>query len=96
MMDIKWKDSRQIYWIILLVFGVWISFFDASSLRVQLDLWKTKRSLEKRKAYYESRMEQLVQEREELLGNDALLEKYARERYFMKKANEDVYVVEEN
>ncbi|WP_262491744.1 hypothetical protein [Nitritalea halalkaliphila] len=41
-------------------------------------------------------MEQLIQEREELLGSDALLEKYARERYFMKKANEDVYVVEEN
>jgi cell division protein DivIC len=35
-------------------------------------------------------------DREELLSDDALLEKFARENYLMKKPTEDIYVIVEN
>ena len=38
-------------------------------------------------------MEEVQQDRKELLGNPALLEKFAREKYLMKRPNEDVFII---
>lgn len=50
--------------------------------------------LEEEKTYYEKKIEEVEQDRKELMGNDELLEKFAREKYLMKKKSEDVYVIE--
>ncbi|MDB5263803.1 MAG: septum formation initiator [Adhaeribacter sp.] len=49
--------------------------------------------LEDEKAHYQQRITEVQQDREELLSNAALLEKYAREKYQMKKPTEDLFII---
>jgi cell division protein FtsB len=91
------KNPINKYLIVSAGFVVWIMFFDENNLsrhkqnlaelarlEAQVDFYKHKIEADKRKLY-------------ELQTNDANLEKFAREQFFMKKANEDVFVmIEEN
>ena len=52
--------------------------------------------LKDQKEYYLQKIESVKKDREALLNNEELLEKFARENYLMKKPNEDVFIVEEN
>jgi len=52
-------------------------------------------SLEAEKAYYLEKIIEVKEDREVLLSNKDLLEKFAREKYFMKKSSEDLYIVVE-
>jgi cell division protein FtsB len=51
--------------------------------------------LEDQKEYYKQKKVQIQQERTALFSNPELLEKFAREKYLMKKPTEDLYVVVE-
>lgn len=76
-----------------LLFLIWWIFFDQESLIVQYNLTSVKAGLEDQKEYY---LEEIKNDQEAIntLQNDTvLLEKYAREKYYMKKDNEDVYVI---
>ena len=44
------------------------------------------------KIYYEKQTQVATEQLKELQTNPANLEKFAREKYFMKKTNEDIYV----
>src|ERR1700755_1383524 len=75
-------------------FTVWILFFDArdfitSHFRERGELQK----LEQSKKYYEQQIAVTKQELQQLKTNPAILEKYARERYLMKRDNEDLFVI---
>ena len=75
-------------------FSVWILFFDnrdfvTSHFREKGELQK----LEKSKEYYEEQIAATKQELEQLKSNPAVLEKYAREKYLMKRDNEDLFVI---
>ena len=50
-------------------------------MRIQRDFYREKTGI-------------VEQERKELLEDNALLEKFAREKYWMKKESEDVYIIE--
>lgn len=52
------------------------------------------RSLEDEKEYYQEKIKEVEKDREELMGNKELLEKYAREKYLMKKESEDIFIIE--
>ena len=78
-------------------FTVWILFFDArdfitSHFRERGELLK----LEQSKKYYEQQITTTQHELEQLKSNPALLEKYAREKYLMKRDNEDLFVIRED
>lgn len=78
-------------------FAVWILFFDSrdfitSHFRERGELQK----LEQSKKYYEQQIATTRQELEQLKSNPALLEKYAREKYLMKRDNEDLFRIQEN
>lgn len=78
-------------------FTVWILFFDArdfitSHFREKGELNK----LEQSKKYYEQQIATTRQELEQLKSNPAILEKYAREKYLMKRDNEDLFLIPEN
>jgi cell division protein FtsB len=78
-------------------FVVWILFFDSRDLitshfRERRELFQ----LEKSKRYYEQQITVTKQELEQLKTNPAVLEKYAREKYLMKKDNEDLFRIREN
>ncbi len=49
--------------------------------------------LENEQKYYREKIEEDKRKKEELLGNRDNLEKFAREQYFMKKENEDIFII---
>ena len=49
--------------------------------------------LEKEKEHYLEKMAEVEKDRRELMGNPELLEKFAREKYLMKRPNEEVFII---
>lgn len=84
---------RNKYIITLLVFLVWIVFFDKSNLIRQFEDRRVLFELKKEKRYYQEDIEATRRQLSELHGNSAMQEKFAREKYRMKKNNEDVWLV---
>lgn len=70
-------------------------FIDANDLITQFKLNQQRKNLESEKAYFQEKIVEVRKEREELLSNDKLLEKFAREKYLMKKPSEDLYIIVE-
>lgn len=81
------------YVIATLAFAIWVIFFDNYSLLRQAKLKKQLNGIEEMKQYYHTQIDQNVRELDELETNMETLEKFAREKYLMKRDNEDVYVV---
>ena len=75
-------------------FTVWITFFDESNLFVQRQRTKELNDLNKKIEYYKGQVDQTKQELNDLQNDPVILEKYAREKYFMKMDNEDVFVID--
>lgn len=71
----------------------WMLFFDANDLPSQVRNWWKLRELEKESVYYQDKIRDVQTQRKEVLGSNRLREKYARERYLMKKPTEDVFVI---
>lgn len=86
---------RNFYVVSTLVFLLWMTFLDSNDLFYRFRLSAKLNSLEREKAHYLEKIEEVRKDRDELLGNPRLLEKYAREKYLMKKETEDIYVVVE-
>ena len=87
--------TKNFYFVSLVIFFTWMLFFDSNDLVTQYKLSKKLSDLENAKAYYEEKIEEVKKDREELLSNKELLEKFARENYLMKKKTEDLYVIVE-
>jgi cell division protein FtsB len=83
---------RNKYIAATLLFVLWISFFDQTSLIYDIHLTQKEKQMKALKIYYEKQTQAATEQLKELQTNPANLEKFAREKYFMKKANEDVYV----
>jgi len=79
-----------------MAFLVWLTFFDNNSLITQYKLSSTLNQLQDEKAYYENEIERNRQEVNELMTNEKNMEKFAREKYLMKKKDEDVFIVVED
>lgn len=76
----------------LLLF-VWICFFDRNDLISEIRLVSKINHLKAEKKYYQQQTDVATEELKELQTNPANLEKFAREKYLMKKDNEDVFVI---
>lgn len=70
-------------------------FLDSNNLISRYQLTSKLNSLENEKEYYEEKIEEVEQDRQELFGDDDLVEKFAREKYLMKKPSEDIFVIVE-
>ena len=70
-------------------------FFDGNDLYSQYKVRQKLAKAEEDKRYYLEKIVQVNKDKKELMGTPALLEKYAREQYLMKKKNENLYIVEE-
>lgn len=81
------------YVLIGFLFFIWMLFLDSNSWLIHRELNKELQQLDDNKEYYRKEIhidEQLIQNLEDSVG----LEKFAREKYFMKKENEDIYIIE--
>ncbi len=84
------------YILSILVFAVWMVFFDDRDIITTHFRYKRELSnLENSKEYYEARIAETRIELDKLQSDPVLLEKYAREKYRMKRDNEDLYIVVE-
>jgi len=90
----KLEKFKNIYIIVSVIFIVWMLFLDANSwfsthreLNKQIDL------LEEQKTNLKQAIRKDQKEIKEFSTLEKL-EKFARERYFMKKENEEIYIVE--
>jgi cell division protein FtsB len=70
-------------------------FFDSNDWISRYRMGAKLRELESEKEYYQEKIEEVKKDQAELMGNSELLEKYAREKYLMKKESEDIFVIEE-
>ena len=78
------------------VFAAVILFFDKNDLFVQLSRNRQLKELEQSKLHYQQEVAKLEQIRDELIHNTGTIERYAREKFLMKRDNEDLYVIPEN
>lgn len=80
------------YFLVLAAFFAWMIFFDRHDLLTEWRLQTTVNKLEADKLYYIEQIKLAKQKRMEQEVNE---EKFARERYFMKKQGEDVFIIVE-
>ena len=81
------------YFIATLAFAVWIIFFDNYSITRQYRLNNELKALQEMKRNYRQEIEKNERELKELVTNKKTLEKFAREKYLMKRDNEDIFVI---
>ena len=74
---------------------LWMLTLDSNNLVARYQLSSKLRSLENEKEYYEEKIKEVEKDRNELFGDRESLEKFAREKYLMKKETEDIYIVVE-
>lgn len=87
------RYGRNFYVATGLVLVGWMTFFDANDLPTQVRNWWELRRLDGEAKFYQAKIKAVQIERQEVLGNDRLREKFAREKYLMKKPGEDVFVI---
>jgi cell division protein FtsB len=87
------KPFKNLFVIILLIFSVWMLFFDANSWLIHHELNTDIEDLENEKEYYKN---EIVKDKKAIkeLSTQEGIEKLAREKYYMKKENEDIYIIE--
>lgn len=84
---------RNKYLISLTAFFIWMLFFDHNNIISQVQLRMKLSDYLGKKEYYEQQIAQVKTEKQGLLTNQDSLERFAREKYLMKKDNEDLYVI---
>lgn len=89
------KYMKNFYVIITVLFITWMVFIDSNDIISHVTLHAKLKDLEKQKEFYQERKQKIQAEREELMSNFELLEKFAREKYLMKRETEDLYVIVE-
>ena len=84
---------RNKYFISLTAFFIWMLFFDHNNIISQVQLRMKLSDYLGKKEYYEQQIAEVKKEKQGLLTNQDSLERFAREKYLMKKDNEDLYVI---
>ncbi len=87
------RSFRNKYLIAVLAFLVWLLIFDRHSLIDRMKYIRMRQDMEDEKQYYIERIDEDSRRLKELKTDRDNLEKFAREQYFMKKENEDVFVI---
>lgn len=85
---------RNKYLIASVAFCIWMLFFDKNDLLLQRERSNELRDLHDSKAYFQQQIELERRFSEDLKTSPATIEKFAREKYLMKKDNEDLYIIQ--
>jgi len=99
---VKFSEIKQKKWfrvlgnkytIIFLLFVVWMIFFDTNSYFIHKELNDDINSLEDTKEFYRAEIEGDKKFIETMKDSNEV-EKYAREKYYLKRENEDIFIIE--
>lgn len=88
---LKWLGNKYVF--IVLLFLVWMFFFDANNYFFHKELSDDIDALEENKEFY---TEEIKKDRTfiEKMKDSTEIERFAREKYYLKKENEDIYIIE--
>lgn len=81
------------YVLLGLIFAIWMFFLDSNSWFIHHELNQEINELKENKEYYQkeiSRDKAII----DTLGDSIELEKFARQKYYMKRPNEEIYIIE--
>jgi cell division protein FtsB len=87
------KYAKNKYILTLLGFVVWLSFFDRNDFLTTWTYHQKLVSLRTEKQYYDDEIKRYTEDLNNLVTNHKTMEKYAREKYYMKKDNEEVFLI---
>ena len=87
------KVVRNKYVLSLIVFIVWISFFDRNDLFTQFDRKQELNKLKTSEQFYEKEIAGTRKDLTELNNDPAVLEKMAREKFYLKRKGEEIFIV---
>ena len=87
------KPLRNKYLILLLLFIFWIVFLDDYNLINQNKIKNNIENLKKQKEFYISEIKNDSAELYKLKNDSEEQEKFAREKFLMKKENEDIFII---
>ena len=93
MKNLSIKFLKNSYLIIIIIFIIWMIFFDSNSILVHNELNNDINDLNDQKEYYNNEIEKDNIELNQI-KTDSGLEKYAREKLFMKRDNEEIFIIE--
>ncbi|MEY8488503.1 septum formation initiator family protein [uncultured Parabacteroides sp.] len=89
----KYLSKINAYWLVTIVFFALTFVMGDSSLYKRYTYDEKIRSLEKEIKHYQKEIEVNSKKLNDLHTDKEGLERFAREEYFMKKSNEDVYII---
>jgi cell division protein DivIC len=72
---------------------LWVAFLDNNNLLSQISWHMELSQIQSEKAYYVTRIKEVKEDYKNLSSDMENLERFARERYFMKKPNEDIFII---
>lgn len=87
------KPFKNIYILVLVVFAIWMFFFDANSWLIHHELNNDIEDLNNQKDYYKKEIKKDKKAIQKLSTKEGL-EKFAREEYFMKRDSEEIFIIE--
>lgn len=76
-----------------MAFLVWLTFFDRNNFIAQLRLGRILSEKRAQKEYYQAEITRDSTSLEELMTDTLSLEKFAREKYLMKRDDEDIFLI---
>ncbi|WP_435132345.1 FtsB family cell division protein [Formosa sp. A9] len=87
------KHFKNGYLVIGIGFLIWMLFFDSNSYLIHRELNSDIDELHEEKEYY---INEITKDKKALkkLSTEEGLEKFARETYYLKRENEDIYIIE--
>lgn len=88
-----WLKNK--YFLSTTAFIVWLLFFDPRDVFTQIQHRRELKELQVSRAWYQKEISKESIEAEQLKTNPAIIEKYARENYLMKRDNEDIFIIPE-
>jgi cell division protein FtsB len=87
------KPFKNIYTLIIVIFMVWMIFFDSNSWFIHNELNNDIDNLISEKDYYRKEIEKDKKALKALSSKEGI-EKFAREAYYMKKEDEEIFIIE--
>tara|TARA_R110000868_G_scaffold88088_3_gene245736 strand:+ start:671 stop:1000 length:330 start_codon:yes stop_codon:yes gene_type:complete len=87
------KPFKNVFVLVLVVFAIWMLFFDANSWLIHHELNSDIDDLNNEKDYYRKEIEKDKKAIKKLSTQQGL-EKFAREEYYMKRDSEEIFIIE--
>ena len=83
------------YFVTIFILVLWVLFFDKNDIGTQIEFRREVKKLQEERNYYAKENAEITKSLKELISNPKKIEKVAREKYLMKKDDEDIFIIVE-